>query len=255
MPQPTLVVFDLDGTLIDTDCAQEWLTFLKHLDFPNAAETETNCREIMQCYASGHMDMSSYMLHWITPILGYPISELEKLSQEFADLYIKPRIFEEGLSCVHYHRQQGDTLVLVSASPSLLVKPIARLLGIEHVIGIEIAVSNNTLQPRLLTPLSFRADKITCLKQWLYEQQLSNLPLSIAYSDSINDAPLLEFAKSAVVVNGDKTLKTLAHKKQWLSVNWTQHLRSNALQHCLNDPPIDDEIQNKRAMSSVITAD
>jgi FMN phosphatase YigB (HAD superfamily) len=33
MNQPKLVVFDLDGTLIDDDCAHDWMHFLQASDW------------------------------------------------------------------------------------------------------------------------------------------------------------------------------------------------------------------------------
>ncbi len=220
MPTPALVVFDLDGTLIDADCAQEWLIFIREKSFPGAADAERRCALIMESYASGRMDMHEYMRHWASPINGFSLFEIEKLAIEFAEKHIRQRLFPKGISNVVQHQKSGDTVLLISASPTLLVRPISNLLGIEHAIGLNLQVQQHKIKNSLIEPLSFQDGKLSCLQRWLEAQGFPHRSLDYAYSDSINDRPLLELANTAVVINGDELLLALSQKKGWRSECW-----------------------------------
>ncbi len=220
MSQPALVVFDLDGTLIDADCAQDWLTFLNNKGWPGAADAEAKCARIMESYTSGQMDMQAYMDCWTAPIAGYPVSEIDALAEEFAFNLVNAQVFVEGLTHIADCRRRDDIVLLISASPSLVVMPIARLLGIKHVIGIDIAVENGRYTSQACHPFSFGPGKLLRLQQWLLEQRLSGTPLATMYSDSRNDLPLLYHAQNAIVVNADPVVAEIARHRNWQILNW-----------------------------------
>lgn len=220
MSQSALVVFDLDGTLIDADCAQEWLTFLKRRDFPGAEEAEKACAEIMQNYDSGNMNMHKYMGYWVAPIAGLPVVEIDALAEEFANVVMRPLVFPEGLACVKAHLDAGDTVLLISASPTLVVRPIASLFGISHVIGIDISTQGDKYTRRVKEPFSFGPGKLKCLQQWQSKRQIDSHTLSNMYSDSMNDLPLLMYADQAVVVNADTIVIEKAKRFNWRIEHW-----------------------------------
>ncbi|MEG3765579.1 HAD family hydrolase [Alteromonas sp. 14N.309.X.WAT.G.H12] len=220
MSQSALVVFDLDGTLIDADCAQEWLTFLKRRNFPGAEDAENVCAQIMQNYDSGNMNMHEYMRYWVAPIAGLPVVEIVALAEEFANTVMRPRVFPEGLACVKAHLNAGDTVLLISASPTLVVRPIASLFGISHVIGIDIITQGDKYTRRVKEPLSFGAGKLKCLQQWQCKRQINSHTLSNMYSDSMNDLPLLMYADQAVVVNADTIVIEKAKRNNWRIEHW-----------------------------------
>lgn len=221
MSKPALVVFDLDGTLIDADCAQEWLTFLTLRGFPKAAEAEQRCADIMLDYDSGSMDMPQYMAHWVAPICGYPVAEIDHLAEQFASEIIEPRIFPAGLRQVNAHQQRKDIVLLISASPTLVIKPIARYLGIQHVIGIDVQIMENRYSANIRPPFSFGVGKVQRMQQWLSAHHLSGTPLTVMYSDSANDLPLLLSANQAVAVNADARVVEAAREHQWPVYQWT----------------------------------
>lgn len=220
MSQPALVVFDLDGTLINADCAQDWLTFLKQKNWPGACYAETRCAAIMESYTSGQMDMQAYMAEWVKPIMGKPVHDIEALAEEFAFQTVNAHIFVEGIAHVTACLQRGDIVILISASPSLVVHPIARLLGIKHAIGIDVAIDNGQFTSQVVQPFSFGAGKLLCLEKWLQEHQLAGLPLATMYSDSRNDLPLLNHAQKAIVVNADPFVTEIAKRKNWEILSW-----------------------------------
>lgn len=212
------VAFDLDGTLINIDSAQAWLEFILAQSFPGAAQAHRACEKIMRAYAKGSMDMADYMRAWMTPLVGLPPQQLKPLLQKFVQEVVVPAMYTEGTEQIRYHRLAGDHLLLISASPALIVKPIADYLHIRQSVGIEVAMLDNRLTDRCLEPLSFREGKVSLIKHWL--SQLGRERLDIAYSDSINDVAMLQFAHQGVCINPDHRLSAMAAELAWQTYRW-----------------------------------
>jgi phosphoserine phosphatase len=60
----------------------------------------------------------------------------------------------------------------------------------------------------------FQEGKITRLNEWL-EKTSHDLQDSVFYSDSHNDLPLLEKVTTAIAVDPDDQLKTIALERNW----------------------------------------
>lgn len=221
MTKPKLIVFDLDGTLVDSDSAQDWMYFLRKNSWPYSKEATEICSEIMQDYSSGRMNMKDYMQAWVLPIKGKRITEITALATEFAEHYIKPRIYTEGMSKVREHQKAGDILLVISASPTIIVEPIAALFGIQHVIGIDIEVSDSKITQNVIEPFSFGNGKVALLKRWQKQHGLEDLPLDCIYSDSINDVPLLDYALNSHVINGNEQMRSIAKENGWCTHEWS----------------------------------
>jgi phosphoserine phosphatase len=66
-----------------------------------------------------------------------------------------------------------------------------------------------------------REGKLVRLHAWLDARGLALATLdSVAYSDSINDAPLLSAARRAVAVDPDPRLAALAAERGWEVLRW-----------------------------------
>ena len=59
---------------------------------------------------------------------------------------------------------------------------------------------------------NFGEEKVRKIQAWLGNRKFSQ---TIAYSDSINDLPLLKFASQAVVLNPDIRLREVAILEGW----------------------------------------
>jgi phosphoserine phosphatase len=92
---------------------------------------------------------------------------------------------------------------------------------------VEIAPDGNfTGRPTGLP--SFREGKITRVEQWLAMQGLglSDFPVSIFYSDSFNDLPLLARVTVPIAVNPDQRLLAHAQQQGWQVLNLFDRLDS-----------------------------
>ena len=216
----SLVVFDLDGTLIDDDSAQQWLSFLQGQNWPGADLARHHCDAVMEDYDSGQMNMKNYMDAWLAPLIGVTEQQADTLANTFTQQFILPNVFPSGFLAVDDHIKRGDIVLIISASPTLVVKPIAQLFGVNHVIGIDAVIQNGVYNGQSTQPFSFGQGKLTCLKLWQLQNNIAELPLTDMYSDSINDLPLLQYAENAHVINANQELQSIAAQNNWASYRW-----------------------------------
>lgn len=215
------VAFDLDGTLISSDSGEDWLEFLVDKGLPLAKEARAECLIHMQDYSLGTMDISAYMMSWCKPVKGMAMGDCEPLLKEFVTTKVKPYIFAQGKQLVdELKRQQADVL-LVSASPDFLVKAIAKELGIANAVGIDVVIDNDVISNTINQPYTFKEGKVLAVNNWLANLSGNNSKsLDLAYSDSINDLPLLTMAKNSVCINPDEKLAKVAKDNDWQVLSW-----------------------------------
>jgi HAD superfamily hydrolase (TIGR01490 family) len=212
-----LAIFDLDETLIHGDCATLWSEQMGRLGWVDPVPFMQRNNELMDAYARGELAMEEFMAFTLEPMAGRTPEEVEYLVEPWVEDVIEPIIFSEATRTIAAHRAKGDRVLIVSASGTHLVKPIAARIGVEDVLGIELQVAHGVYTGLTEGVLTYREGKVTRLKQWLHDEGES-LEGASFYSDSRNDLPLLLEVANPQVVNPDPVL--LAHAEQ---AGWTVH--------------------------------
>lgn len=150
----------------------------------------------------------------LTVTKGYSVSTLEPLMQTVYDSEIKPRLWPKTVAAVKDHLAQGHEVWLVTAAPLELADLIAKDLGATGALGTLVEKKDGVLTGELIgEPLHGQA-KREAAKKLAAERGIS-LNRSWAYSDSVNDLPLLTLVKNAVAVNPDKALTRYAEAANW----------------------------------------
>jgi HAD superfamily hydrolase (TIGR01490 family) len=145
---------------------------------------------------------------------GHPIAELRELIDTVYESEIQPRLWPEAVVALKDHLAKGREVWLVSAAPVDLVQKIADALGATGALGTIVAHDGDVLTGELVgEPLHGKA-KRKATKRLAKERGIS-LKRSFAYSDSVNDLPLLTLVGHAVAVNPDKVLKRYAEAAGW----------------------------------------
>jgi len=155
----------------------------------------------------------------LEPMAGRSPEDVAHLVEPWVEDVIEPIIFSDACKTLAAHRQAGDRILVISASGTHLVQPIAQRLGIDEVLGIELEVLNGVYTGNTLGTLTYREGKITRLLQWLETEQES-LKGATFYSDSRNDLPLLLRVDHPQVVNPDPVLREHAQQAGWPIHHW-----------------------------------
>lgn len=220
-----LALFDLDDTLLDGDCSDRWNLWMIEQGWISDAEAfMARAEKMHQAYHAGKLKLEEYLTMTLAPLRGRRVADVQKEVERFVATHLQPRIFEQAWACLEEHRQAGDTLVLISASSRHLVEPVATVLGIEHVLAVELSIERGINEEARYTGqsegiFSYRGGKVLRLKQWLGERQITPSHTTF-YSDSRNDLPLLQYVDCPVAVNPDPVLAEVASVEGWRRLDW-----------------------------------
>nr|CAA6830522.1 MAG: Phosphoserine phosphatase (EC [uncultured Thiotrichaceae bacterium] len=210
----TLALFDLDHTLINGDSDHSWGEFLVNKELVDAEEYRIANDHFYDQYKDGTLDIREYNRFALKFLSENTMETLNTLHQTFMQERILPIISDKVRELIANHRNEGHTLVIVTATNSFVTRPIATELGIEHLLAIEPKIVDGHISRELEGVPTFREGKVTRLKQWL-EDRDETLEGSYFYSDSHNDLPLLNIVDNPVAVNPDSTLLDIADKYGW----------------------------------------
>jgi len=209
-----LAIFDLDNTLLRGDSDYLWGMYL--ID-KGAVDEESHQREnerFYQEYIKGQIDIMAFLRFQLAPLARIPLSELLQMREEYIENFIKPIITEQALELVDKHRQQGDILLIITATSDFVTRPIADLFGIDDLIATIAELKNNQYTGAVSGTPCFQKGKISRLREWLDETG-HDMQGSWFYSDSHNDLPLLQEVDNPVAVNPDPTLAEYAQRAGW----------------------------------------
>ncbi|AYG07216.1 HAD family hydrolase [Pseudomonas fluorescens] len=214
-----LVIFDLDDTLIHGDCATLWSEQMGRLGWVDPDSFMRKNNELMAAYSRGELAMEEFMDFSLEPMIGRTPEEVAHLVEPWVEDIIEPLIYSDATKTIARHRQNGDRILVISASGTHLVTPIAARIGIDEVLGIELDVAHGVYSGKTVGVLTYREGKVARLTQWL-EQEGESLEGAYFYSDSRNDLPLLSKVDFPQVVNPDPVLQAHAEQAGWPIHQW-----------------------------------
>ncbi len=213
-----LAIFDLDNTLIAGDSDHLWGEFLVKKGVVDAELFKKKNDEFYQAYVDGNLDIYKYIEFSLAPLAENDPATLDALHKEFMDTSIRPIMLGKAKQLIEKHRQNGDTLLVITATNRFVTQPIVEELGIQNLLAIEVEQIDGRYTGKSVGVPSFKEGKVTRLEDWLRESGHS-LEGSVFYSDSHNDIPLLDLVETAIVVDGDEQLLAHAAKNNWQCIS------------------------------------
>jgi HAD superfamily hydrolase (TIGR01490 family) len=212
-----LVLFDLDNTLLAGDSDYEWAQFLIERGVLDRVTYEASNDEFFAQYKAGTLDIHEFLAFQLAPLARYPRAQLDEWHAAFMDAKIRPMIGAPARELVAGHLAAGALCAVVTATNSFVTAPIARELGVPHLVATEPETRDGAFTGRPHGIPCFREGKVARLEQWLagLGRPLASFAASTFYSDSHNDLPLLERVSRPVAVDPDDTLRQVAGARGW----------------------------------------
>ena len=218
-----LILFDLDHTLLNGDTQSEWGCYLAARGVIDLTAYQAKMASFEESYRHGRLNIQELVQFQLAILKPFPIEQLHAWREEFVQQRIRPLIVDAGWKAIAHHQEQGDELILITATNEFLTTPIAQLLGIRHLIAskAECDAQGNYTGESCGVP-SYREGKITRLHEWLAAEGRSwnDYEEIIFYSDSHNDLPLLSLVHRPIIVNPDQQLLAHAREKNWEIVDF-----------------------------------
>ncbi len=147
-------------------------------------------------------------------VAGHKVADIASLGEEIYDDTMADRIWEGSRELTRAHLDAGQRVWLVTATPVELAEILARRLGLTGALGTVAEVSDGVYTGRLVGGLLHGEAKAAAVLA-LAEREHLDLAKCSAYSDSLNDLPMLTLVGHPNVVNPDAHLRALAKERNW----------------------------------------
>ena len=206
--------FDLDGTLV--------------AGFTVAAITRDRLRRrevgageflhMMQLaveYRLGRRQFENVIEGAVRSSKGRLAEDVDEMGERIFRQSIADLIYPEMRDLVHAHQRRGHTVVLSSSALSMQAVPVARYLGIDHVVCNRFVVDEHgVLTGEIERPVIWGTTKATSVQRFAAEHQV-DLRSSYFYADGDEDLALMHLVGNPRPVNPGPELSKVAARRGW----------------------------------------
>ncbi len=205
--------FDLDRTLIKGFSANEFYQrrFLSGRMKPREIASQFGGVIV---YALGNRNFGGLANIGAQGVKGQREEIFIEVGEEVYRKHLAASIYPESRALVAAHMAKGHTVAIISAATPYQVNPIARDLGIEHVMCTRMKVKNGVFTGEVEEPVCWGEGKAYAARKLAADLNL-DLSKSFFYTDSIEDRPLLDIVGYPHALNPDKDLSALAFANDW----------------------------------------
>ena len=213
-----LALFDLDHTLLPIDSDHEWGEFLVRTGRVDPVEHKRRNDAFFEQYKAGTLDPVEYLEFALGTLARWPRRELDAMHAEFMREVIAPAIRPQALALLQRHQDPGDLVAIITATNRFVTAPIAKALGVEHLIAaVPEEDRDGNITGKLLGVPTSGAGKVTHTHAWLEQigTPLNAFDSSHFYSDSHNDIPLMSVVTHPVATNPNSALAQHATRLGW----------------------------------------
>lgn len=219
--KPRLALFDLDHTLLEGDSDVLWCAYLMDRGVLDRASFEPRNAAMDRDYRAGTVSVQAFSAFYVSTLAGRTPAQWEATRQAFLNDVVAPRLSAAARALVKQQQGEGATVVLTTATNRFITELTAVELGITHLIATDCEVAaDGPLQGRFtgrtVGTLNMREGKVTRLHDWLAArgERLQDFD-SWAWSDSLNDLPLLQAVDHPVATHPDARLAAVAAERGW----------------------------------------
>jgi HAD superfamily hydrolase (TIGR01490 family) len=211
-----MTLFDLDHTLLSGDTDVLWCDFLIREGVLEREGFAARNADMQARYKAGTVGLEEFANFYVGTLAGRSPKDWQPLRQAFLRSEIVPRIPRSAIDLVNLHLDAGDLVVMTTATNRFITELTAIYFDIEHLIATDPQLHNGVFTGQCSGTLNMREGKVARLHAWLTGcgHRLQDF-YSTAYSDSINDLPLLQAVTHAVAVDPDVKLRAQAQSHGW----------------------------------------
>lgn len=219
---PAAAFFDLDKTIIATSSATAFSRpFMAGGLLTRRSVLRTAYAQFLYLVGGADEAQTERLRAQLSRMVtGWDVAQVSSIVAETLHESIDPAVYAEAVALIEEHHEAGHDVVIVSASGSEIVEPIAAVLGADHVIATRMGVRDG----RYTGDIDFYAygeNKATAIRE-LAEARGYDLASSYAYSDSITDVPMLAAVGHGFAVNPDRALRRVAAERGWGTLSFSR---------------------------------
>ncbi len=205
--------FDLDGTVIFGYSAQAFAQ-------ERMRRREIGPEELFRLgrvAIAGAMGRAGFVELFTTSsaaLAGHRDEEMVELGEHLFTKKISDRIFPEARDLVAAHRARGHTVVMISSATRYQVDPVARALGIDHVVCNSLESHDGVLTGAVTTPVIWGETKASRAQEFASAHKIT-LARSYFYADGDEDVALMRLVGQPRPTNPGRRLEAEAKRSEW----------------------------------------
>jgi HAD superfamily hydrolase (TIGR01490 family) len=208
----------MDRTLLRCNTGSLWLRYQRERGEISWLRTLQAIAWIGQ-YKFSVLDMEAVIEKLIAEMAG----DVERETIDKCKVFIETRVLEhvapKATVALADHRARGHVVAILSSSTPYIIEPLARHLGIEHVLCTRVHIEDGRFAGTHVKPACYGEGKVHWAEVFARAQAI-DLARSYFYSDSYSDVPMLERVGEARVVNPDSRLLRHARRRGWPIEYW-----------------------------------
>ena len=205
--------FDLDRTLLAGFSAAHFIredVLAGRMSAKHFAQTML----VVALFQLRQIGFSGFVSSAMERLRGVPEADLESHGEHMFLEHLAADVYPEARALVQAHRRKGHTIAIVSSATRYQIDPLARDLGIEHVLCTQLEVKNGKFTGRVLEPTCYGEGKAIAARE-LGAAHGIDFEESYFYTDSDEDLPLLEIVGKPRPTNPSSRLAEIAAKRGW----------------------------------------
>jgi HAD superfamily hydrolase (TIGR01490 family) len=209
--------FDVDNTMMMGASIFHFARGLAARKFLGTSELAGFAWQQLKFRVGGREDQAGIQNHResaLSFVAGKEVAEVVSLGEEIYDELMADRIWAGTRALANMHLDAGQRVWLVTATPVELALIIAQRLGLTGALGTVAESEDGFYTGRLVGEVLHGPAKAHAVRALAVQQGL-NLRRCTAYSDSVNDVPMLSAVGTAVAVNPDSELRDVARARGW----------------------------------------
>ncbi len=215
--------FDLDRTLINGFSAKQFVQNRVFSGKMSAQEVVSQFGGVL-VYAMGNGNFAGLAATSARGVQGTKEQVFIEVGEEVYTKHLAQAIYPESRALVSAHLAQGHTVAIISAATPYQVDPVARDLGIEHVMCTRMEVKNGKFTGKIVEPACWGEGKAFAARELAKDHNL-DLTKSYFYSDSAEDMPLFEIVGRPRPLNPDVDLAAIAFQRDWPVMRFDGNVR------------------------------
>ena len=197
--QPIVIAaFDFDGTLTKRDTFMPFLA--RGLGWPRFLLAFVLCSPWLAAFVlrliPNRVAKQKLML---TTLKNRTTAEMDDWTNRWLTNDFPGQLQSWTMAQLAEHQQAGHCCVMVSASPDIYLKRVAKQLGFDALLCTEMAIESERLTGLMKTPNCHGEQKVLRLKAWMAGRfgADSYTQVMYAYGDTSGDKPMLRLAAHA----------------------------------------------------------
>jgi HAD superfamily hydrolase (TIGR01490 family) len=147
-------------------------------------------------------------------VAGHDVTDIVRLGEEIYDDTMADRIWAGTRELTQRHLRAGQRVWLVTATPVELASILSRRLGLTGALGTVAETKDGVYTGRLVGGLLHGEAKAAAIEA-LAQREGLDLARCAAYSDSLNDMPMLMLVGRPCAINPDPGLRAVARERGW----------------------------------------